>query len=127
MLIFIIIMLSIINFFLFRKSIKKENLWISNLKINLAYFFVFIFQIWIILFISFAFINIFFNLILSLLLYFNLIYFVTVQLFQNIENFKDLWTIITIRFLKYEIIFYGIIVSIIGLFYIFFLLFSKIN
>ncbi|MDD4151747.1 MAG: hypothetical protein PHR68_03975 [Candidatus Gracilibacteria bacterium] len=127
MLIFIIIMLSIINFFLFRKSIKKENLGISNLKINLAYFFVFIFQIGIILFISFAFINIFFNLILSLLLYFNLIYFVTVQLFQNIENFKDLGTIITIRFLKYEIIFYGIIVSIIGLFYIFFLLFSKIN
>lgn len=127
MLIFIIIMLSIINFFLFKKAVKKENLWISNLKINLAYFFVFIFQIWIILFISFAFINIFFNLFLSLLLYFNLIYFVSTKLFQNLENFKDLRTIITIRFLKYEIIFYWILVSITGLFYIFFLLFSKIN
>lgn len=127
MLIFIIILLSVINFFLFKKAIKKEKLWVSNLKINLAYFFVFIFQIWIILFISFAFINIFFNLILSLLLYFNLIYFISTKLFQNIENSKDLRTIITIRFLKYEIIFYWIIVSITGLFYIFFLLFSKIN
>lgn len=121
----IIWFLSVVNFFLFTKSIDKE-LEIKKYKIYLAYFVIFIIQIFIILFVSFAFINIFFTLILCLLLYFNAIYWVSLQLLKWYENKKDLASIITIRFLKYLVIFEWTIAVIIWIIYISFLLISKL-
>lgn len=121
----IIWFVSVVNFFLFTKSIDKE-LEIKKYKIYLAYFVIFIIQIFIILFVSFAFINIFFTLILCLLLYFNAIYWVSLQLLKWYENKKDLASIITIRFLKYLVIFEWTIAVIIWIIYISFLLISKL-
>ena len=121
----IIWLVSVVNFFLFTKSIDKE-LEIKKYKIYLAYFIIFIIQIFIILFVSFAFINIFFTLILCLLLYFNAVYWVSLQLLKWYENRKDLASIITIRFLKYLVIFEWTIAVIIWIIYISFLLISKL-
>ena len=121
----IIWFISVVNFFLFTKSIDKE-LEIKKYKIYLAYFVIFIIQIFIILFVSFAFINIFFTLILCLLLYFNAVYWVSLQLLKWYENKKDLASIITIRFLKYLVIFEWTIAVIIWIIYISFLLISKL-
>ena len=121
----IIWLVSVVNFFLFTKSIDKE-LEIKKYKIYLAYFVIFIIQIFIILFVSFAFINIFFTLILCLLLYFNAVYWVSLQLLKWYENKKDLASIITIRFLKYLVIFEWTIAVIIWIIYISFLLISKL-
>lgn len=121
----IIWFVSVVNFFLFTKSIDKE-LEIKKYKIYLAYFVIFIIQIFIILFVSFAFINIFFTLILCLLLYFNAVYWVSLQLLKWYENRKDLASIITIRFLKYLVIFEWTIAVIIWIIYISFLLISKL-
>ncbi len=121
----IIWFISVVNFFLFTKSIDKE-LEIKKYKIYLAYFIIFIIQIFIILFVSFAFINIFFTLILCLLLYFNAVYWVSLQLLKWYENKKDLASIITIRFLKYLVIFEWTIAVIIWIIYISFLLISKL-
>ncbi|MDD5213709.1 MAG: hypothetical protein PHG82_04765 [Candidatus Gracilibacteria bacterium] len=125
-LLIIIGIVSIINFFLFKKAVKKENLELKNSSINLAYFFVFIFQALIISFLAISFLNVFASIALSLLLYFNLIYLVSSKLLKNIENKKDLATTITIRFLKYLVIFEGSIAVLIGAIYVFSLLISKI-
>jgi hypothetical protein len=124
---FIIIwIVSVINFFLFKKAVKKENLELKNSSINLAYFFVFIFQAIIISFLAISFLNVFASIALSLLLYFNLIYLVSSKLLKNIENKKDLATTITIRFLKYLVIFEWSIAVLIWAVYVFSLLISKI-
>lgn len=125
-LLIIIWIVSIINFFLFKKAVKKENLELKNSSINLAYFFVFIFQALIISFLAISFLNVFASIALSLLLYFNLIYLVSSKLLKNIENKKDLATTITIRFLKYLVIFEWSIAVLIWAIYVFSLLISKI-
>lgn len=125
-LIIIIWIVSVINFFLFRKAVKKENLDLKNSSINLAYFFVFIFQAAIISFLAISFLNVFTSIALSLLLYFNLIYTVSLRLLKKIEDKKDLATAITIRFLKYLVIFEWSIAVLIWAIYVFSLLISKI-
>lgn len=125
-LIIIISIVSIINFFLFRKAVKKENLDLKNSSINLAYLFVLVFQAAIISFLAISFLNVFVSIAISLLLYFNLIYAVSLKLLKNIENKKDLATTITIRFLKYLVIFEWSIAVLIWAIYVFSLLISKI-
>lgn len=122
----IIWIISVVNFFLFKKAVEKENLEIKNSSIYLAYFFVFILQAFIITFIAFSFLNIFASLALSLLLYFNLIYTSVLILLKGNENKKDLATVITIRFLKYLVIFEWTVASTIWAVYVFSLLISKI-
>lgn len=124
-LLIIIWIISVVNFFLFKKAVEKENLNLKKSSINLAYFLIFIFQIFILTFISFAFINIFFDIILGLLLYFNIVYAVVLRLLKDNENKKDISTIVTVRFLKYLVIFEWTVASIIWAVYIFSLLISK--
>lgn len=125
LLIIIIWIISIVNFFLFKKAVKKEWLEIKNSSIYLSYFFVFILQAFIITFLAFSFLNIFASLALSLLLYFNLIYTISLRLIKNTENKKDIATTITLRFLKYLVIFEWTVASIIWAVYVFSLLISK--
>jgi hypothetical protein len=125
-LLIIIWIISVVNFFLFKKAIKKENLELKNSSINLAYFFVFIFQALIISFLAISFLNIFTSIALSILLYFNLIYAVSLRLLKDIENKKEIATTITIRFLKYLVIFEWSIAVLIWALYVFSLLISKI-
>lgn len=111
--------ISISNFFLFKKALAVN---VDIKKLFTHYIVIVFFQSLIVYLVRLGFINILFSSILVLLLFFNLIYFVTRNLLKN----KDEAVLVSVRFIKYFVLFELSIFCLIWMLYVIFLFISKL-